>query len=93
MSNESSGSLLSSDVPGYEIWTQIVRDMPGNMMVIKCYSDLTVTKKIFIDTLQMQFSQPFLQKLPFSCAHMKAENLRILKLSLLYYTEAFKPKL
>ena len=44
MSNESSGSLLSSDVPGYEIWTQIVRDMPGNMMVIKRYSDLTVTK-------------------------------------------------
>ena len=44
MSNESSGSLLSSDVPGYEIWTQIDRDMPGNMTVIKNYSDLTVTK-------------------------------------------------
>ena len=44
MSNESSGSLLSSDVPGYEIWTQIDQDMPGNMMVIKNYSDLTVTK-------------------------------------------------
>ena len=45
MSNESSGSLLSNDVPaGYEIWTQNVWHMPGNMMVIKCYSDLTVTK-------------------------------------------------
>ena len=44
VSNENSGSLLSNDVNGYEIWTQKVWYMPGNMMVIKCYSDLTITK-------------------------------------------------
>ena len=35
VSNESSGSLLSEDVPGYKIWTKIVRDMQR-----KCDSNL-----------------------------------------------------
>ena len=40
-----------------------------------------------------KFLNHFCIKLSFSCAHMKAENLKIFKLSLLYYMEAFKPKL
>ena len=34
-SNESSSSLLSRDVPGYEILTQTVRDMQENVTVMK----------------------------------------------------------
>ena len=39
------------------------------------------------------FLNHFCIKLSFSCAHMKAENLKILKLSLLLHMEASKPKL
>ena len=38
------------------------------------HSDVTVTREIFIETLQMWFLNCFCIKLPFSFAHMKAET-------------------
>ena len=57
VSNESSCSLLSEDVPEDEIWIEIVRDMQGN---------LTVTK--ILKQPEMTFDLVFLKILSF---HMK----------------------
>ena len=84
VSNESSSSLLSRDVPGYEILTQIVRDMQENVTVMKMLqSHYSNKNESWLIHFNCNFLNNFYMKWLFSCAHMKAESLWISKLSLL----------